>query len=204
MFVVNHLVQLDLLALEAAQAVRWEPLTAFFAFVSVWWIKGPLFVVVGALRDVAQRRLLPLTGLAAAVSLLLADLSATLIKGLVERPRPEFTDPSIAPAVATPADPSFPSGHTTTAFACAVAVSVLHPRYRAPLIGVAALVGVSRLYLGVHFPIDVMAGAAVGTSVGLVTGLAARSALREWRRRRTVAASAEGRPDAAATVKAAA
>jgi undecaprenyl-diphosphatase len=192
MLVVNDLIHLDVLALESAQGLRWEPLTAFFVLVSAWWVKGPLFIAIGAVRDVSLRRLLPFTALATGVSLLLADLAATVLKDLVERPRPELTASSIDPAVATPADPSFPSGHTTTAFACAVAVSVLHPKLRVPMMGVAALVGVSRAYLGVHFPVDVLAGAVVGTTVGLVTGFAARAALREWRRRR------DGRAPAAA------
>jgi undecaprenyl-diphosphatase len=199
MLYVSDVIQLDVLALEMAQALRWEPLTAFFVLVSAWWVKGPLFIAVGAMRDVTQRRLLPLTALTAATSLLFADLMATLLKGLVERPRPEHTASSIDPAVATPTDPSFPSGHTTTAFACAVAVSVLHPKWRVPMIGLAVLVGISRAYLGVHFPIDVMAGAVVGTMVGLLTGLAARAALVQWRRRRSLrSAKAAAAAEAAA------
>jgi undecaprenyl-diphosphatase len=196
---INDMLQLDVLALETAQGFRWEPLTAFFILVSASWVKGPLFIAIGAMRDMTQRRLLPLTALTAATSVLLADLMATLIKGLVDRPRPAMTTSSIDPAVVTPTDPSFPSGHTTTAFAAAVAVSVLHSKLRVPLLGVAAMVGLSRAYLGVHFPVDVMAGALVGTGVGLATGLAARAALREYRRRRSA-----GRANAATAAKAAA
>jgi undecaprenyl-diphosphatase len=178
MLVVNDMLRLDALALELIQGIRWEPLTAFFVVASAWWVKGPLFVAAGALRDASLRRLIPVTALATAVSLLLANLAATLIKALVERPRPAVSVDAINPAVATPADPSFPSGHTTTAFAAAVVVSVLHPRLRVPALAIAALVGVSRMYLGVHFPIDVLAGAVLGSAIGLGTGLAARAAIR--------------------------
>jgi undecaprenyl-diphosphatase len=187
---VNHMMQLDVLALEQIEGLRWGPATALFVLASAWWVKGPLFVAIAALRDVTHRRWLPLTAACAAASLLLASLLSDLLKQLVERPRPELTDGSIDPAVATPDSPSFPSGHTTTAFAAAVAVSVLQPRLRAPLMAVAALVGVSRAYLGVHFLIDVMAGAALGTAVGLGVGLAARALARHLARRRPEPAAA--------------
>ena len=67
-----------------------------------------------------------------------------------------------------PHSSSMPSGHATTAFAAAVAVGLVHPRLRWPLLVLAALVAVSRVWLGVHYLTDVIAGAALGTSVALV------------------------------------
>jgi undecaprenyl-diphosphatase len=186
---VTDTAQLDVLGLEWAQSVRWTPLTAFFVLASAWWVKGPLFILIGALRDVTARRLLPLTALTALGSVLLADLLSSTVKQLVDRPRPALSVDSIQPAVTTPPDPSFPSGHTTTAFAAAVAVSVLHPKLRVPMIAIAALVGLSRVYLGMHFPLDVMAGAVLGTAVGLTMGFAARAALTSapWKRSSRIA-----------------
>jgi undecaprenyl-diphosphatase len=185
--IVNHMVQLDVLALESMQRLRWGPLTAVLVIASAWWVKGPVFVAVGAYRDVSQRRWLPLTAACAALSLALASVLSGLLKGLVDRPRPALTDGAIAPAVPTPDSPSFPSGHTTTAFATAVAVSVLHPRLRVPLLILAGVVGLSRAYLGVHFWVDVAAGALLGTLVGLVAGFAARALLRALQARRAEA-----------------
>ena len=64
---------------------------------------------------------------------------------------------------------SFPSGHTLHAFAFATLLSALHPALAPLLWGFAALVGLSRVVLGLHFPSDVMAGALLGiTTAGLV------------------------------------
>lgn len=71
---------------------------------------------------------------------------------------------------------SFPSGHTTTAFAAAVALGALFPRARWPLMGLAAVVGVTRILLGSHYPSDVIAGAALGSlfALAMVKAFAAR------------------------------
>ena len=58
-----------------------------------------------------------------------------------------------------------PSGHATTAFAAALAAGLVHPRLRVPLLVLAGLIAVSRVWLGVHYPSDVLVGAAVGSAV---------------------------------------
>lgn len=62
---------------------------------------------------------------------------------------------------------SFPSGHATTAFATAVLLSLWYPRWAGAWLGLAALVGLSRVVLGSHFPSDVLAGALLGSAVAL-------------------------------------
>jgi undecaprenyl-diphosphatase len=66
------------------------------------------------------------------------------------------------------ADASFPSGHATTAFAAAVLLALWHPRFAWVFLGLAGLVGLSRVLLGSHFPSDVVAGAILGSGVALV------------------------------------
>ena len=63
---------------------------------------------------------------------------------------------------------SFPSGHTVTACAAALSVGWFAPRWRWPLLAVAALVGISRVAVGAHYPSDVLAGAALGVASALL------------------------------------
>ena len=163
---------------ETLQALRWEPLTAFFLVTSAWWVKAPLFVAVGSVADLRQRGSFPRATACAAGGAALAALVAGLVKELVDRLRPAFADPTFAAATTTPNTPSFPSGHATTAFAAAAAIGVFHPRLRVPLFALAGLVGLSRVYLGVHYGLDVLAGAALGVVIGLVVACALRRLIR--------------------------
>ncbi|HST56104.1 MAG TPA: phosphatase PAP2 family protein [Solirubrobacteraceae bacterium] len=86
----------------------------------------------------------------------------TLVKLVVRRPRPNL--PGLAPLTSTPTQLSFPSAHSATSFAGALA----YARLGAPAPALYALAGslaLSRLYLGVHYPSDVLAGALLGTAV---------------------------------------
>ncbi|HEX2085061.1 MAG TPA: phosphatase PAP2 family protein [Solirubrobacteraceae bacterium] len=170
---LQPLLQLDHSAIEQSAQLRWAPATAFFAMASAAFIKGPVFVVAGFLRDL-RRRMVPVTALSVAAALLLADLLSGAIKQAVDRPRPPRADPGFDAAVAVPSSPSFPSGHATTTFACAVAIAILVPKVRWPALALAGIVGVARVYLGVHYTLDVLAGAALGTLIGVGIALLAR------------------------------
>jgi undecaprenyl-diphosphatase len=90
----------------------------------------------------------------------LADVGAYGIKLLVDRPRP-----GLDPLVRLPTDPSFPSGHAATSFAGATMLSAFAPRYRWVFFTLATLIAFSRIYVGVHWPIDVVAGAVLGAAL---------------------------------------
>ena len=86
------------------------------------------------------------------------------VKIAVRRRRPELA--GLPPLTGTVSRLSFPSAHATTSFAAARAYSRLAPCW--PLYGAAALFALSRPYLGVHYPSDVLAGAILGTAVAEV------------------------------------
>jgi undecaprenyl-diphosphatase len=107
-----------------------------------------------------------------------ADVIAYGIKVLVDRPRP-----GLNPLVRLPTDPSFPSGHSATSFAGATVLAAFLPRRAAPvLFALAAGIAFSRIYVGVHWPFDVLAGALLGTALGAVMVRALRSPARFPRR----------------------
>ena len=91
-----------------------------------------------------------------------------ILKHLVERPRPWLTVEGLTPLIAEHDPNSFPSGHTSASFAAASAWCRTLPRRWMGVTAVvlAALMGFSRLYVGVHFPSDVLAGVLVGLFCG--------------------------------------
>jgi undecaprenyl-diphosphatase len=137
---------------------------------------GLLWIVLALVLYVVYRRwaTLWLTVLAVAI----ADWSTMGIKALVDRERPSahFAQPkTLVPA---PHDPSFPSGHAATSFAAATVLAFAFPRLAPALFVLAAAVAFSRVYVGVHYPLDVIGGAVVG----VVLAIALRRLVRVRRR----------------------
>jgi undecaprenyl-diphosphatase len=96
------------------------------------------------------------------VSILLAYIVCDFVlKPLVGRERP-YDAMDLEPIVAVSTSFSFPSGHTASSFAAATALYLYDRRYGIPALVFAALVGISRVYLLVHWPTDVIAGAMIG------------------------------------------
>jgi decaprenylphosphoryl-5-phosphoribose phosphatase len=93
-----------------------------------------------------------------------------LVKLAVRRPRPKLR--RLPPLAGAPSELSFPSAHATSSLAAATAMARVESRTRPPLLALAAAICLTRPYLGMHYPSDVLAGAALGCVLGaLVPGL---------------------------------
>jgi undecaprenyl-diphosphatase len=171
--VLQLLVDADHGAIRATAELRWSPATAVLTLLSAWWVKGPLLVAAGWGADLWHRRVFPLVAFAATLSFAMASGLNVVMKDLVDRSRPPG-EMGLDAAVGIPSSPSFPSGHAMTAFAVAAAIAVLAPRLRWAVLAVAGVIAVSRAYLGVHFWLDVLAGAGFGMAIGVVMAIAVR------------------------------
>lgn len=121
---------------------------------AVWFALG----AAGAALDARRRR----EWARATACVAAAYCTSTSVKLAIGRRRPVVED--LPHLMATPTGLSFPSSHATSSFAAARAYGRLMPP--GPLYAAAVAMALSRLFLGVHYPSDVAAGAALGTAVG--------------------------------------
>ena len=108
---------------------------------------------------------------------LAADGLAYVLRDAIGRARPPVVYPEPEALVRVPHQAAFPSGHAATAFACATVIAWAAPRLRIPAFVLAAGIAWSRVYVGVHWPLDVLGGAVLGAAVGAVLVFLAR----RWR-----------------------
>ena len=87
---------------------------------------------------------------------------------MIARPRPFDVIGGIELLIQAPTDFSFPSGHTSAAFAAAVVMLMNRSNMKYCLLGFAVVMGFSRIYLHVHYLTDVIGGVAVGVAAGIV------------------------------------
>ena len=160
---LEALLNLDASLLLAIQDLRLDWLDPVVAFYTQLGNAGLLWIVLSlsvlCWRPTRRAGALALTAMV--LGLLVTNVT---IKPLVERTRP-WLDLPILPLVVENDPHSFPSGHTCAAFAAGVAWAKTLP-WRWGRIGavlLAVLMGLSRLYVGVHYPTDVLAGALIGT-----------------------------------------
>ena len=142
-----------------------DPVFRGLTYVGTW---GAVWLVIAALLAVVWRRWQAL--LWVTVADVAAQLSTRLLQDAFQRSRPD-----VHTLVAKPHSHSFPSGHAASSFACAVVLASYVPRWRVPLYVLAALIAFSRSYVGVHYPLDVVAGSLWGVLLGKATLGAARA-----------------------------
>jgi len=144
---------------------RFEPLDQFFVALSRLGYGGAIWVLIAVGFAVATRR--PTAAALAAATIWSADLLALAIKVPVDRPRPFVVDPQPAPLLLGVIGDSFPSAHAATSFAGALVLSRWVPGRWPILFGLALAIAYSRVYVGVHYPGDVLGGAALGLVVAI-------------------------------------
>lgn len=135
----------------------------------IFWI----LLTVAMLILCKDKRVAWTSALALLFSLLVINV---FLKNMVARARPCWIDTSVSLLVKNPRDFSFPSGHSSASFASAVSI-VQYAAYRKPGIAavlLAVLIAVTRIYIFVHFPTDVLAGALLGIVEALLAGFIIR------------------------------
>jgi undecaprenyl-diphosphatase len=142
---------------------REDWLDPLFVGLSIAGSGALIWLAVGVAFTVLRRNAAPF--LLVAATALLTNLVVTGLKHAVGRERPPAVILDPKPLMEVPTTSSFPSGHAATSFACALILARVEPRLTIPLFVLAALIGFSRVYVGVHYPFDVLAGTALGLAV---------------------------------------
>jgi membrane-associated phospholipid phosphatase len=160
--VTRRLGELDLAGLRAARTVAHTPgvervvrgYSQLGQHGSIWLALGVTGMLVDRPRRARWAR--------AVRTVAVAYLANQTIKLIVRRPRPQLAD--LPPLMSTPTQLSFPSAHAASSFAAARAFAGLLPAV--PLRIAASAMAASRLYLGVHYPSDIVAGMVLGATIG--------------------------------------
>jgi membrane-associated phospholipid phosphatase len=146
---------------------RFGPANDFFIALGSVEKLGAIWIACALFLGLASRRGIRWTSalvLLTAIVTFAADSASFGVKDLVHRTRPFVAHPQIHPLYVVHSS-SFPAGHAATAFAGATLLTYVAPRLWPLFVTVAVAVGFSRVYVGDHYPTDVLAGAAIGIAV---------------------------------------
>ncbi|HVY94606.1 MAG TPA: phosphatase PAP2 family protein [Bryobacteraceae bacterium] len=147
------------------RAPRWIRMWMLFATrAGDGWLWGAIGIALLLSGDPERFRAVEAGGLAVAAGILIFHR----IKRAVGRVRPRDIEPHCWACIVTRDRFSFPSGHSTTAFAVAVSIGSFYPEVMPLLLVLAANVAISRVIVGMHFLSDILVGSAMGTLLGYV------------------------------------
>jgi len=114
--------------------------------------------------------------------LLSVIVNNAILKNLIGRIRPYEIIAGLECLVKHATDPSFPSGHTGASIAAAtVYLKTLPKKFSIPALILAILISLSRLYIGIHYPTDVIAGAITGAALGLIACMIGDLIINKWK-----------------------
>lgn len=157
---------MELAILDWIQNVLKSPIMdTIMVFVSTLGDKGYIYYVILGLLLINKktRKIGIVMGIAMILNYLICNLG---LKPLIARTRPYDINTAVEILVHKPSSYSFPSGHSSQAFCVASAFLFTKYHYRKEMLVFAFIIAFSRLYLYVHFPTDVIAGAIVGFACG--------------------------------------
>ena len=132
----------------------------------IFWIIVTLLILIFYKKD--HRRMGCMMVLALLLDFVICNL---ILKNAVARQRPCWIDPTVELLVKSPKDYSFPSGHSAFSFAAATSIFLNNKKWGSAALVLATLIALSRLYLFMHFPTDVIGGACVGIGCALLSCL---------------------------------
>ena len=151
-------------------------LDAFMVFITSLGDRGNIWIGCTVLLLLIPRT--RKAGLAMGIALVLEIICCNVVlKPLVARVRPCDVNTDIRLLIERPLDYSFPSGHTASSFAAASSLYFGRKKLWIPAMILAGLIGFSRLYLYVHYPTDVLAGALIGMMIGWLGSVLANALL---------------------------
>ncbi len=158
---------MELSFLHAIQLIRNPIFDAVMVFFSTAGNRGLIWIIIGltflCIKKYRKCGIIVLLSLFASVL-----FGNTILKHVVERSRPCWVDTSVSLLIANPRDYSFPSGHTFSSFAAATSIYLNQKEMGKMAYVLAATIAFSRLYLFVHYPTDVFAGAILGALTAFI------------------------------------
>lgn len=172
----------DSVILDWFQSIHNEFLTALFKVITFLGEGGLIWILLGLVLLAFKKT--RWVGIAVLLALIFSVLVGNLtLKNLVARPRPCWRNPSVALLIQNPKDFSFPSGHTLSSFAAAMAVFMNRRKAGFAALFFAFIMGCTRLYFYVHYPTDVLAGAVIGIGLGVLSYAIVGLIKRKWEER---------------------
>ena len=149
-------------------------LDGFWVFITHLGDGGYLWIAIGvALLLFKKTRAVGISVLLALlINLCITNIS---LKNIIARPRPFHVNPELMTLIKHPSSFSFPSGHTSGSFTAALVLfHLMHKKIGVPAVVLATMIGFSRMYVGVHYPTDVLGGIVVGIIASTVAILVVR------------------------------